>query len=161
MHMYCCDLNRPDTQKVKPNLIFQPHNRKSITFTGNRWMLVCKWFTVLMNFISMPLISALYHTHTQLPHITMYLTIQHCEDSSASHINALICNSSPHSVPSFTPTPPSPPSPVLHPHAVNHLPSHPKSTHHTVTTPCVYLLVKTTETKNTNSLLVLELPVTD
>lgn len=64
--------------------------------------------------------------------------------------NMFIFNSFPHSPPSPHPTPN--PSPLLHPHAVNHLPSHPKSTHHTVTTPCVYLLVKTTTAKTTNSL---------
>lgn len=47
------------------------------------------------------------------------------------------------------------PSPLLHLHAVNHLPSHPKSTHHTVTTPCVYILVKTTTAKTTNCLTAL------
>lgn len=54
--------------------------------------------------------------------------------------DTLTFNSSPHSSPFFTPH-----SFIFSQSSCcHHLPSHPKSTHHTVTTPCVYLLVKTT-----------------
>lgn len=111
---------------------------------------MCNQFTVLKSLQSVLLMYLLCVTMTTSPcfwTISGRIVLRHTSVHSSVTLLTLPL-----------PSPPTP-SPLLHLHAVNHLPSHPKSTHHTVTTPCVYILVKTTTGKKkqqlTNSLAAL------